>query len=115
MKPSGKTAVFGGQARLPKDLSTGDVFQVITEVNVETGEVLDADFSPCPPLIARILKKKMVGMSLPDDTNELLNKLENDLFYKGKKAVITAIKDLAREFREYRYRVSKNTHPSSEG
>ena len=110
-----KTLIFGGQARLPKELSAAEVFQVMAAVELDTGKVVEADFTPCPPLIMRMLKQMMVGMSLQNDVSDLLNEIEQRLFHKSKKAVITAIKDLVREYREYQYRVSKSSHPTSEG
>jgi hypothetical protein len=115
MDYKGKTLLFGGQARLPKELSAAEVFQVMAAVELDTGKVLETDFTPCPPLIMGMLKQMMVGMSLQNDVNDLLNEIEQRLFHKCKKAVITAIKDLFREYKEYQYRASKNSHPSSEG
>lgn len=109
-----KTLIFGGQARLPKELSAAEVFQVMAAVEVDTGKVVETDFTPCPPLIMGMLKQMMVGMSLQNDVNDLLVEIEQRLFHKSKKAVITAIKDLVREYREYQYRASKNSHPTSE-
>jgi hypothetical protein len=109
-----KTLIFGGQARLPKELSAAEVFQVMAAVEVDTGKVVETDFTPCPPLIMGMLKQMMVGMSLQNDVNDLLVEIEQRLFHKCKKAVITAIKDLFREYREYQYRVSKTSHPSLE-
>lgn len=115
MKHNERTLLIGGQARLPKELSAGEVLQAVAEVELATGKVLDADFLPCPPLIVGMLKQLMIGMALPDDVNDLLHEVEQRLFYKGKKAVITAIKDLAREYREYQYRASKGLSPPPEG
>ena len=115
MKPNERTLIFGGQARLPKEISANEVFQVIAEVDLQTGKVRDVDFTPCPPSIARMLKRLMVEMSMPDDVNDLLIEIEHRLFHKCKKAVITAIKDLVREFREYQYRMTKSSYPSTEG
>jgi len=107
MKPKGRALNFGGVARLPQELSANEVLQVNVEIEIETGKVLEADFKPCPELIARMLAQMMIGMSLPDDLNDLLSEIDQRLHYKGKKAVITAVKDLARELREYQYRASK--------
>jgi len=99
--------IFGGQARLPKELSAAEVFQVIAEVESTSGKILEVEFSPCPLLIARMLKQMVIGMSLQNDVGDLLREIEQRLFHKNKKAVITAIKDLFREYREYQYRASK--------
>ena len=114
MNYKGKILIFGGQARLPKELSAAEVFQVVAAVEVDTGKVVEVDFTPCPLLIMGMLKKMMVGMSVQNDVNDLIIEIELRLFHKSKKAVITAIKDLFREFREYQYRLSKISQSSSE-
>lgn len=110
-----KTALFGGQARLPRELSNSEIFQAIGEVEIATGKVVSVEFSPCPPIIAALLGRLIVGMVLPDDLNDVLNEIDQRVFYKGKKAVITAIKDMGREFREFQYRASKGYAPPEEG
>jgi hypothetical protein len=112
MNDKEKTLIFGGQARLPRELSAVEVFQVVAVVEVDTGKVVETDFTPCPPLITSMLKQMTAGMSLQNDTNDLLNEIEQRLHHKSKKAVITSIKDLFREYREYQYRVSRGAHPS---
>jgi Domain of unknown function (DUF3870) len=109
MNPHRRTLIFGGQSRLPHELSASEVLQVIVEIEMETGKVLDVDFKPCPALIAGMLKKMMIGASLPDDLNDLLSEIERRLFYKGKKALIVAVKDMVRECREYQHRVSEGS------
>lgn len=106
------TFVFGGQARLPKEISAIEVFQVIAHVEVATGKVVEVDFMPCPTLITGMLRQMMVGMSLQSDVGDLLVQIEQRLYHKSKKAVITAIKDLVREYREFLYRASKASQPS---
>ena len=39
------TLIVGGQARLPKELSAVEVFQVVVEVDRDTSKVLEASFS----------------------------------------------------------------------
>jgi Domain of unknown function (DUF3870) len=109
LNPHGRTLIFGGQARLPHELSANEVLQIIVEIEVETGKVLEADVKPCPVLIARMLKQMMIGASLPNDLNDLQSQIEGRVFYKGKKALLTALKDVVRECREYQYRVSEGS------
>ncbi|HUK57226.1 MAG TPA: DUF3870 domain-containing protein [Nitrospiria bacterium] len=114
MDPKAGTFIFGGQARLPKELSAVEVFQVVAHIDVPTAKVVEVDFMPCPPLIVGMLRQMMVGMSLQNDVNDLLVEIEQRLFHKSKKAVITAIKDLVREYREYQYRATKSVHPPAQ-
>lgn len=111
MNPHGRTLIFGGQARLPQELSASEVLQVMAEIEMETGKVLNVEITPCPALIARMLKEIMIGASLPDDLTDLQSEIERRLFYKGKKALIVAFRDMVRECREYRYRIVKGSLP----
>jgi len=68
---------------------------------------LNVDFQPCPGLIARMLKQMIIGRSLPDDLDDVLSEIEGRIFYKGKKALITAIKETVRELREFQNRATQ--------
>ncbi|HEY5648340.1 MAG TPA: DUF3870 domain-containing protein [Nitrospiria bacterium] len=99
-----KRIVVGGQARLPKELFLGEVFQVIAEVEPESGEVVEIDFIPSSPLISRKLEQWIKGVSLTGDLGPLLQVIETRFLHKAKKAVMTAVKDLGREFKEAKTR-----------
>jgi hypothetical protein len=95
-----KILLIGGQARLPKELVEAGVLQVIAEVDVPTGKVLEVEIIPCPALIAGMLRPMLVGLSLRNDVSALLNEIEQRLFHKSKKAVMVAIRDVVWEYRE---------------
>jgi len=100
MQTKERTLIVGGQARLPKEISEAEVFQVIAEVEAATGKVLEVEIAPGSPLILELLKHLLVGVSLKNDPHELLQEIERRLFHRAKKAVIVATKDMAREYRE---------------
>ena len=100
MQPKERTLIVGGQARLPKELTEAEVFQVIAEVDEGTGKVLEIEIDPSSPLILEMLKQLLVGMSLKNDVHALLQEIDQRLFHRAKKAVIVAVKDMAREYRE---------------
>lgn len=100
MQPKERTLIVGGQARLPKELTEAEVFQVIAEVDEGTGKVLAVEIAPGAPLILEMLKQMLVGVSLKNDLHELLQEIDLRLFHRAKKAVIVAVKDMAREYRE---------------
>jgi hypothetical protein len=100
MQTKGTTMIFGGMARLPKEFTDAEVFQVIAEVDAATGKVLEVEIVPHIPLILKLLKPMMVGMSLKNDYHDLLTAIEQQLFHRTKKAVIVAVKDMVREYRE---------------
>jgi hypothetical protein len=100
MQTKERTLIIGGQARLPKEITEAEVFQVIAEVDEATGKVLEVEIAPCAPLILELLKHLLVGVSLKNDVHELLQEIERRLFHRAKKAVIVAVKDMTREYRE---------------
>lgn len=104
MVKENKRIIIGGQARLPKDLSSGEVFQVVAEVDRESGKILEIEFSPAFPLLSKKLREWILGVSLAEDLGPVLQMIETGLYHKAKKAVLTAVKDLAREFRESKSR-----------
>ncbi len=108
MKSDVNTLIVGGQARLPKELSTGEVFQVVVELDQNTNKVLEASFSPCLPVIEKMLRQQMIGMSLDAEEHHILESIEQRLHHRNKRAVITAIKDLVREYKEFCYRMTKD-------
>jgi hypothetical protein len=97
-----RTLIIGGQARLPKELTEAEVLQVISEVEETTAKVLAVEMVPNSPLILEMLKQLLVGVSLKNDMHPLLLEIEQRLFHRAKKAVIVAVKDMAREYRESR-------------
>jgi len=95
-----RTLIVGGQARLPKDITEAEVFQVMAEVEAGTGKVLEIEIAPGSPLILEMLKNLLVGVSLKNEMQELLQEIDRRLFHRAKKAVAVAVKDMAREYRE---------------
>jgi len=100
MKSNDGTFIVGGQARLPKELLGGGVLQVIAKVDPAAGKVLEVDIIPCPVLVENQLRPMLVGVSLRDDLSDVLLEIDRRLFHKSKKAIMVAIKDMAREYRE---------------
>jgi hypothetical protein len=115
MESKERTLIIGGQARLPKELSVGEVFQVVVELDPTKVEVLDVSFTPCVPVIEKMLRQLMIGMKLETDLNQVLDEIEQRLHHKSKKAVMTAIKDLVREYREYQFRKTQKPGNRLEG
>jgi len=110
MQSKDGTFIVGGQARLPKELLDGGVLQVIAKVEAATGKVLEVDIIPCPALIKDLLRPMLVGLSLWDDLSGVLLEIDRRLFHKSKKAVMVAIKDMVRDYRE-----SKSSRPHIPG
>jgi hypothetical protein len=100
MHRKGKMLIVGGMAQLPKELSNGEVFQVIVAVENDTGKVVEVEIIPTSQLILEMLKSILVGMSLRKDVYDLLQKIELRLFHRSKKAVIVAVQDMVWEYRQ---------------
>ncbi|HEY5648015.1 MAG TPA: DUF3870 domain-containing protein [Nitrospiria bacterium] len=94
------TIVVGGQARLPKELSDNIVLTVLAKMETATGKILEVECLPCMKLVQDLLGDVVLGRNIPDDLDAILNELEKRLIFKGKRALMTAMKDLAREFQE---------------
>ena len=113
MQPKERTLIVGGQARLPREISEAEVFQVIAEEEAATGKVLEVEIAPRSLLILELLKQLLVGVSLRNDVHERLQEIERRLFHRAKKAVIVAVKDMAREYRESQAPKSPPLNPDS--
>lgn len=100
MAPKTHTMIFAGMARLPKEFTGAEVFQVIAEVDAATGKVLDIEIAPRTSLISELLKPMLIGQSLSDNMDGVIQMIDLRLFHRAKKAVIVAVKDMAREYRE---------------
>lgn len=98
--------VIGGQARLPKELSEHAVLIILAKVAVQTGEILEVECSPSLDLVHGVLREAALGKKVPEDLELILNEIEGRLIFKGKRAILTAIKDLFREFHEHNSRRS---------
>ena len=99
------TLILGGQSRLPKELSAGEVFQVIVEVELDTGDVIEASFGPCLPIIREFLRQLIVGISLKTEVNKIMEVIDRRVHHRSKKAILAAIKDVLREYKEYQYQL----------
>ena len=113
MERKRSTLFVGGQARLPKELSMGEVFQVIVELDPDTAKVIQASCHPCPPMIENFLRELMVGMNLETEADHLLEVIQQRLYHKSQKAILAAIRDLIREYKESQKGIPVSTKSDS--
>ncbi len=104
MADTKRTMVIGGQARLPKELSENAVLILLAKVDVQTGKIQDVECSPSLDLVHGLFREAALGKKIPDDLEAILSEIDSRLVFKGKKAILTAIKDLSREFQEFKAR-----------
>ena len=110
MSSTKNTIVVGGQARLPKELSANVVLTVMAVLERSTGKILEVDCQPCMNLVKGLLGDILLGKNVPDDLEMILSAMDDRLFFKGKRALMTAIKDLSREFQEQKFKSSEPTY-----
>jgi hypothetical protein len=93
-----RTLIVSGQARVPKALSANQVIQVVAELDAASNEVINVNVHPSPPIIQKFLHRVMIGIRLEAGLNEVLDAIEHRLIHPSKAGIITALKDLFREF-----------------
>lgn len=107
MSSKSPTLIVGGQARLPKDLSTGEPLQVVVELDSNTNKILDVSFGPCQPVLQNFLVGVLKGTDIEADTESVLDTITKRVRHRSQKAILAAIRDLAREYNEFKYGVPK--------
>lgn len=105
------TILVGGQARLPKELSENVVLLVMAILEKSTGKILEVECIPCMNLIQKLLADILLGKNIPEDLETILNELDDRLIYKGKRALMTAIKDLTREYQDQKFQTTDPKQP----
>jgi hypothetical protein len=103
MKTESKTILIGGVSRLPKELSQGESLQAIVELDPGTGIVLEVSFSPCLPIIEKLITESIVGKNLEEEGEAVLESIRLRLHHRSQKAYLAAIRDLMREYNEFKY------------
>lgn len=96
--------LFSGYAKLPTGITASELYKmigVIVLVNMDTGEIIEADCTLATQLACRHVSASLVGQHLtdgPDALAELIDKI-----YQGnaKKAIITALRIIYDKYRNY--------------
>lgn len=103
MKNDGKVIIIGGVSRLPKELSQGESLQAIFALDSATGKVLEVSFSPSVPIVEKLLAELIVGTNIEDDGEKVLESIRLRLHHRSQKAYMAAIRDLIREYNDFKY------------
>lgn len=101
-RSKGQRVILGGQARLPKELFAEETLQVVVELDPAKNEVIAVGCTPSVPMIEGLLRQLMIGMNLETGIHDLRKSIERRLHYKGARAILAAVTDLARVYDEYR-------------
>jgi len=97
--------LFSGYAKLPTGITASELYKiigVIVLVNMETGEIVEADCTLATQLARKHVSSSLIGHNLnegPEQPSQLI-----DQIYQGnaKKAIITAIRIIYDKYRSYK-------------
>jgi len=103
-KPENKLVLFSGYAKLPAGITASEMYKVIGVVvliDVQTGEIVEADCTLATHVARKTVCAAIVGQSLKNGPDKILRQI--DQLYQGsaKKAIITAIRIIYDKYRTY--------------
>jgi hypothetical protein len=97
--------LFSGYAKLPTGITASEMYKVIgliVVVNVDTGEIIEADCTLATHVASKFVSMALVGHSLQNGPEPLVTII--DQIYQGsaKKAVATSIRIICDKYRSYK-------------
>lgn len=95
--------LVAGYARLPQSTGAGVLYQhltVIAKVECETSTVLDVSTTLATALADSFVKDHLVGANLLHDVDRFVDIVEAQYWGNGRKAIIGAVRDMARRYSE---------------
>lgn len=107
----GRSILVAGYSRLPAQSPAQEVLKVLSvalEVNPETGIVLDAECGLISHVAKRIARDCIVGFSLPDELEMIIDSIERRYHGAAQRALIMAVREAAKKFCEVRGRQGRN-------
>ena len=104
-KNTGQLVLFSGYAKLPAGITASEMYKVIgviVLIDVETGEIMNADCTLATQVARNHVSSSLVGHSIQNGPDHLLRII--DQIYQGsaKKAIITAIRIIYDKYRSYK-------------
>lgn len=106
MEPTtGKNVLFSGYAKLPTGITASEMYKVIglvVIINMETGKIMEADCTLATMVSRKHVSNALIGRSLQNGSEEILQVI--DQIYQGsaKKAIVTAIRIIYDKYRSYK-------------
>lgn len=98
-----QTILISGYAKLPAHITSEEVYHtavVVVLVNKTTGTILKAEVSSVTDLASDFIAQLMVGYSLADGPENLVDRFDRLYFGQMKKALVTAVKMIFAKFEE---------------
>lgn len=99
------TILFTGYAKLPSNITAGEMYNVIgviVVIDMEREEIIEADCTLATELARRYASEAMLGYNLKNGIEPLLRRI--DQIYQGsaKRAIITALRVIYDKYRSYK-------------
>ncbi|MPZ59760.1 MAG: DUF3870 domain-containing protein [Propionibacteriales bacterium] len=95
--------LVAGYARLPQSTGAGVMYQhltVIAKIESRTSRVLEASTTLATSLADSFVKEHLIGIDLVRDLDRFVEVVEGHYWGNGRKAIIGAVRDLARRYCE---------------
>lgn len=91
------TVLFSGYARLPSGTVSSELYGVmalVLLVDIQTGQILEADCTLSTRLAERFVNQLLVGQNLNDNPEALIRKINYVYQGSAKKALITSLRTI---------------------
>jgi hypothetical protein len=95
------TILVTGYSKAPKDTALYETYTymgVSLEINVETNEIVNADFTFITGLPQDFLRRLIVGYNLKNGINPLVGRIRNCFFARSQQSVIVAIQSAVQRY-----------------
>ncbi len=105
MDESLRKVLFSGYAKLPAGITASELYKVIglvVIVDIDTGEILDADCTLATQLACKYVNEIIVGQTFEQGPEQVIRILDQAYQGSAKKAIITAIRIIYDKYRSYK-------------
>ncbi|MGM8365561.1 DUF3870 domain-containing protein [Virgibacillus sp. W0181] len=93
-----------GYSKAPQGTSMYEVYRhagIVLEVEVDTHKILDVEFTMVAELTKNFFKKIVVGYSLEDGLDNLIDRIKECYFAPSQQAIIVALQSANQRYWEY--------------
>ncbi len=104
-----QTVLVTGYAKAPKGTGMYEVYRhagIVLELDPETGEILDVEFTFVTDLAKRFLRELLLGYRLEEDHDEILQAIRDQYLAPSSEAIVAALKGALQRYREKRASVA---------
>lgn len=103
-KPRPGTLIFCGNSKLPQNVTARHVFGYLSvelEVDPVGFKIVDVSCTLLPALGEKILVNALIGCNIEEGVKNAVEEIENRFFSTTKRAVIAAIEDVHKRYKDY--------------